>query len=182
MATIEPELKLKRFLYLCSERSTYTASKRNNYDFCQLNQVPSISELVSADKSKSIIELVKSVNKDPLCVRRETLLFVLAVCARTCENVDLKNKAYDTVLNVCNSTQELFLFIKFAHSLNKNFSHGLRRILRDYYLKREPAELANVITHCNSYYGWSHKDLINMVHLKPGYLGTFIYAIHESQR
>ncbi|GLV41109.1 uncharacterized protein CBL_04633 [Carabus blaptoides fortunei] len=180
MATIEPELKLKRFLYHCSESSTYTASKRNNYDFCQLDQVQSIFELVSADKSKLIIELIQSVNKDPLCARRETLLFVLAVCARNCENVELKNKAYNTVLNVCNSTQELFLFIKFVHSLNKNFSHGIRRIVHDYYLKREPAELAHIITNCNSYYGWSHKDIINMVHLKPDNLAQDIlltYAI-----
>lgn len=160
------ELKIKRFIYLSSENALYSASNRTENNF-NLENVPSVLELINAKKEATVLRMIETANTDPLCVKREALLFVLAVLARNAKTDENKSKAYDAVLKICKTTQEFFLFVRLINSLHKNFAHGMKRVIHNYYAKADPAELKDIFVNFGSYYGWKHRDLMKLTHLKP---------------
>lgn len=160
------ELKIKRFIYLSSEDAVYLASSKTENNF-KLENVPSVLELINAKKEATVLNMIESANTDPLCVKREALLFVLAVTARNAKTEENKTKAYDAVLKICKTQQEFFLFIKLMHSLHKTFAHGMKRVIHNYYAKADPLELKDIFINSGSFYGWKHRDLMRLTHLKP---------------
>lgn len=144
-----------------------------------LNQVQSIFELITAEKETVILDIIDNASNDPLCVRRETILFALAVYIRHTKSQKFKTIGLEKVSKICKTTDELFLFVKFAHILNKNFSNGIKKLIRNYYVKADPVVLQKIFSDGKSYYGWTHKDLIKFVHIKPANPGRLNHLLFK---
>lgn len=101
------------------------------------------------------------------------MVFALAVCCRQNKSEKLRKAAYDNVAKICASTQDFFLFIKFASKLcrekevnyhTQGWGQGLRKAINNWYLSKEPLDLAKCVTKYRSRYGWKHKDIVKMAH------------------
>lgn len=125
----------------------------------------------------------------------ETLVFALAVCCRQIQSEKLRHAAYKSVGKICASQEHFMLFIKFASKLSKQkelaaddnaksgWGNGLRKAVNQWYLSKEPLDLAKCVTRCRSRYGWKHKDIIKLSHPVANSPGKhtklpFVYTYH----
>lgn len=85
------------------------------------------------------------------------LLKCLCVCSGcTCVSEPFKS-------TVCNTS---FL------SHNAGCGHGWRRVVTDWYLRKEPMELSECVTKFRGQYGWTHRDIIKLSHPKSSDVGN----------
>lgn len=159
---------LRNFLYVGNEEAMYISGDPEIYGHYDLKKVESLFALFKSsnpDRALNIIEIVNGENALPL---RKTLFFTLAAALKY-ENLtpQMRNKIYSTALSMFKTSEDLFVFIKFVSKLNKNkIPSGLQKIIKLYYSQKDPVVLSNEIVHNNGYFGWSHKDLIKLSHIK----------------
>lgn len=110
----------------------------------------------------------------------ETLIFALAVCAQQEKNESLRTKAYGAVKHVCTCPEHFILFNKFCSQISKQktatksgWGRGWRNAVKNWYLSKTPMELAKIVTHGKSRYGWKHKDIIKLAHVPAKDEGTY---------
>lgn len=108
----------------------------------------------------------------------ETLVFALALCARQTKD-SLRHAAYSAVKTICSTPQQFILFNKFASEIAKSSSEpkhgwgaGWRKAVNDWYLSKDPIELAKCVTRYKGRYGWTHKDIIKLSHPKTTDVGN----------
>lgn len=109
----------------------------------------------------------------------ETLVYALAVCARQSAKVSLSHAAYAAVKTICATPQHFFLFNKFASEFGKGledpkhgWGRGWKNAVNDWYLSKEPIELAKCVTRYKGRHGWTHKDIIKLAHTKTDNIGN----------
>jgi len=67
--------------------------------------------------------------------------------------------------------------LKKASCKSSGMSKGVRAAISDWYSNKRTYDVAFAVTACSSYKRWKHKQLLRMVHIKPGAsLGSFIYV------
>ncbi|KAL6449393.1 hypothetical protein ACFW04_000763 [Cataglyphis niger] len=170
----EPEIRLSRFLYVGKEYANYQPGYWFVHNYFIMKNVPSIEELAGNEEKQLVpIELIVKAFESNLVPHPETLVFALAVCCRQNKSEMLRNVAYNNVAKICASTQDFILFIKFVSKLCKekelNFitqgwGQGLRKAINNWYLSKEPLDLAKCVTKYKSRYGWKHKDIVKLAH------------------
>ncbi|XP_022201167.2 60 kDa SS-A/Ro ribonucleoprotein [Nilaparvata lugens] len=162
-----PEVRLKRFLHYGSELPVYNAS-RGLLTFTD-KSCPSIPTLIEAGKDKEVgLQIVKA-HSDGYAVRREALLYAMAICALNKKSDTLREMIYNGVKTVCAKAEDLFLFFVYLQELNNNklnSGKGLRRLISDWYLKRDVMEFAEIVSKKRGYFHWSHVDLMKIAHIK----------------
>jgi hypothetical protein len=52
------------------------------------------------------------------------------------------------------------------------WGRGWRRVVTDWYLKKEPMELSECVTKFRGQYGWKHRDIIRLAHPKSSDAGN----------
>lgn len=62
------------------------------------------------------------------------------------------------------------LRLLFRHFLG--WGRGWRRVVSDWYLKKEPMELSECVTKFRGRYGWTHRDIVRLCHLKSANVGN----------
>lgn len=65
---------------------------------------------------------------------------------------------------------EQFLRLLFLHF--PGWGRGWRRVVTDWYLKKEPMEMSDCVTKFRGRYGWTHRDIIRLCHLKSANVGN----------
>lgn len=171
------ETKLKRFLYLSTENSVFVTGDPQRHNYYKPEKLTCAAQLLEDDVTKSkgfLTNLFVSAESETLLPRRETLFFVLA-CLATNEKAtaDQRHSFYTMVLNMCRSNEDLFTFIKFVSKIKKPCSSGIQKIISLYYLRQEPLDLIKCISESSSYHGWTHKDLIKLIHSKTDNQGQY---------
>ncbi|KAL3870589.1 hypothetical protein ACJMK2_038638 [Sinanodonta woodiana] len=125
--------------------------------------------LIAQQKGDSALEELVRVSKDKSYVKREPLLFMLAVAVNT-DNRSVKCAAHSKLSEVCEDTKDLFTFLKH----NKNYGHhrkgwgrGLRRAVNNWYNTKDASHLAELVTRYRFFAGWGHRDVFRMAHIAP---------------
>ncbi|XP_069697982.1 RNA-binding protein RO60 [Periplaneta americana] len=169
MTSTSSEVKLKRFLHYGRETPLYQPGDRYVHKYFERDNVTSIEALVADGKeTDAVVHIVKAFS-DGYSAHPQSLVFTLALCARQNDSERLREAAYNAIKTVCKAPKDLFLFVKFAHDLsqpNSGWGHGWRRVIIDWYLKKEPMELAECVTRFRGRYGWTHRDIIKLSHPK----------------
>ena len=112
--------RLRRFLCFGSELGTYyTGNDDQGVDALGLQNVESITRLIEAGRGEEIVNELVSFSLEGRAAKRDSLLFVLAMCARLGDE-KTKQRAYEAVNQVCRIPTHLFYFIE----LCQNFSTG----------------------------------------------------------
>jgi len=52
------------------------------------------------------------------------------------------------------------------------WGRGWRRVVSDWYLKKEPMEMSECVTKFRGRYGWTHRDIVRLCHLKSADVGN----------
>ena len=165
--------------------STYTITDEQLVNrFVMLGSVePRATKGTEPSVITSIVELIKrdgpgTVNHiaDILLARRATKnkfgLFALALCVVS-GNEETKKAAYKILPEVCNIPTDLFVFIGYYESLNKQlfgksgWGNGAKRAVSRWYNDRSVADLVFATTKFKQRDGWSHKDVLRLAHPKP---------------
>lgn len=85
----------------------------------------------------------------------------------------MRESACKDIVEICESTQDFILFIKFVSKLyrekglnyhTQGWSQGIRKAINNWYLSKEPLDLVKCVTKYKSRYGWKHKDILKMAH------------------
>ena len=85
-----------------------------------------------------------------------------------------KAQALAAVNQVCRIPTHLFMLVQYIRDLSqdkktpgKGFGKGVRRALTEYYTSRNGLELAVLVTKYKNREGWTHEDLISLLHINP---------------
>ncbi|KAK8725976.1 hypothetical protein OTU49_010584, partial [Cherax quadricarinatus] len=129
-----------------------------------------IPKLVEEGKADLIIDTLRTYNLLPY-VDKEALVLCLAVASKQSGQTKLVTDAHSAVRELCTDSHLFFLFIQLSKMISKQAGHtgwgrGLRRAVNQWYLSWEPKRLALEVTRHFSAYGWTHRDVIRLAHLK----------------
>jgi hypothetical protein len=85
-----------------------------------------------------------------------------------------KAQALSAINKVCRIPTHLFMLVQYIRDLSqdkskpgKGFGKGVRRTLTEYYTSRGGLELAVLVTKYKNREGWTHEDLISLLHINP---------------
>ena len=85
-----------------------------------------------------------------------------------------KAQALAAINQVCRIPTHLFMMVQYIRDLSqdkknpgKGFGKGVRRALTEYYTSRGGLELAVLVTKYKNREGWTHEDLISLLHINP---------------
>jgi hypothetical protein len=85
-----------------------------------------------------------------------------------------KAQALAAISQVCRIPTHLFMLVQYIRDLSqdkakpgKGFGKGVRRALTEYYTSRGGLELAVLVTKYKNREGWTHEDLISLLHINP---------------
>lgn len=166
------EVRLKRFLHYGSESSLCL---RQDPDFLQcflMDKLTAIEQMLaecSPEKQGDPVNHIMKAFMDGYSGYPECLVFALAACACQKTSERLRIQAYNAVKTICKSPKDLFLFVSFTRKLSaphKGHGNGWRHALTQWYLNKEPMDMAAAVTLNGGFYGFTHKDLFRMCHIK----------------
>ncbi|XP_015179285.1 PREDICTED: 60 kDa SS-A/Ro ribonucleoprotein-like [Polistes dominula] len=180
-AFYSPEEQMSAFLYVGKELPLYLPENLIAHHYFLTIHLECIEKL-AADENKSLlpVEIILKAFESNLVPHFETLIFALAVCCKQVYSENLRHAAYSLVGKICSLPEHFILFIKFISELSKRkismeqpvnpghgWGHGLRKTVNNWYLSKEPLELAKCVTRCKGRHGWKHKDIIKLSHPHP---------------
>jgi hypothetical protein len=102
-----------------------------------------------------------------------TMMSLAAAIVFPADNV-CKAQALAAVGQVCRIPTHLFMLVQYIRDLSqdkakpgKGFGKGVRRALTEYYTSRNGLEIAVLVTKYKNREGWTHEDLISLLHINP---------------
>lgn len=102
-----------------------------------------------------------------------TMMSLAAAIVFPPDNV-CKAQALAAINQVCRIPTHLFMLVQYIRDLSqdkakpgKGFGKGVRRALTEYYTSRGGLELAVLVTKYKNREGWTHEDLISLLHINP---------------
>ncbi|KAB7505107.1 SS-A/Ro ribonucleoprotein, partial [Armadillidium nasatum] len=129
-----------------------------------------VIKLIEEGKGKEILySLVAASQLSSISL--EGIVFCLVLVIKKAKDVNIVSEGYTYVRQICKNTQLLMLFIEccklytVANSKCSGWGRGMKRAIRNWYLKWEPRELALEVTRNPSAYTWSHKDVLKLAHI-----------------
>ena len=128
-----------------------------------------MSSMIDNGRGKEAVGAIVRVNREKTYLKREPLLYFLALAAHSTD-VETKKAAYACLNEVCETPTDLFTFLKHIRILSqftKGWGRALRRGVTSWYNMKEPMVLAELVTRFVNLGRWSHQDVFRMSHIKP---------------
>ena len=156
-------------------------SKSENGSFYQSGGAiaTTISKCIMAAVSSSatcehLIRDIVDISVNARAPKQEmTMMSLAAAIVFPADNICKKN-ALEAIGKVCRIPTHLFMLIQYIRDLSqdkatpgKGFGKGVRRALTEYYTSRGGLELAVLVTKYKNREGWTHEDLISLLHINP---------------
>ena len=156
-------------------------SKSENGSFYQSGGAiaTTISKCIMAAVSSSatcehLIRDIVDISVNARALKQEmTMMSLAAAIVFPADNICKKN-ALEAIGKVCRIPTHLFMLIQYIRDLSqdkatpgKGFGKGVRRALTEYYTSRGGLELAVLVTKYKNREGWTHEDLISLLHINP---------------
>lgn len=129
-----------------------------------------IQRLITSGQGPAAVREIVAFSVDNRAPKQDTILFALAMCARSSYAATQK-AAYEAVNAVCRIPTHLFTFMEYCQLLSKpkGRGHGRahRRAISTFYTSKQGSQLSFLCTKFNSRNGWSHRDLLRVMHVQP---------------
>nr|XP_034312761.1 60 kDa SS-A/Ro ribonucleoprotein isoform X1 [Crassostrea gigas] len=182
---VKDEIRLRRFLCLGIEKSIFhtgevTLTLEN--DICNC-----ITRLISED-GINVVKTIREFSVENRACKSDYVLFALALCCR-CTDPETKEAAYKALPDVCRIPTHLFKFIKFAQEVNskgKGWGRAHRKGVSMWYhsYKNKDGGIPLLAYHMTKYkarFGFTHKDVFRLCHIKTDY-NALGYLVHHFYR
>lgn len=151
--------RLSRFIILGTDQGSYYASAAE----LTMQNVKSLSEAIEKDYKRAI-DLITEISVSNRAPSNEPALFALALAASH-DNVEVRRYALDQLKHVARTGTHLFHFMGYIKNM-RGHGNTLRRAIAEWYTSKNPMQLTYQLTKYQSRDGFSHKDLINISHVK----------------
>ena len=156
-------------------------SKADNGSFYQCGGAiaTTISRCVMAAVSspttcEHLIRDIVDVSVNARAPKQEMTMMSLATVIVFAPDNKCKAQALVAINQVCRIPTHLFMLVQYIRDLSqdkknpgKGFGKGVRRALTEYYTSRGGLELAVLVTKYKNREGWTHEDLISLLHINP---------------
>lgn len=162
------ETQLMRFLCIGTTGGTYYTGEAE----LTRENTRCIDRLINSGRGKDVVELVREFSVGNRSCKQRPLLYTLALCCRSNDPVT-KHEGYNVLSDVCRIPTHLFEFIKCCEeeSAGTGWGRAHRRAIANWYLnygKKGKGEfLALHMTKYKTRFGWNHKDVFRLCHIKP---------------
>ena len=162
--------RLGRFFCLGSESGTYYAdSEQLTHENLQC-----VQRLIAAGRGDEVVRKTIEYSVNGRTAKQDTLMLVMAMCARQEIDPDTSKLCYEHLNEVCRIPTHLFTFLGYCEAASNGTGWGRahRRAISNWYFRfRESSEqarrLAMLVTKYRNRNGWTHMDVIRLAHLKP---------------
>ncbi|VVC28670.1 Hypothetical protein CINCED_3A009897 [Cinara cedri] len=200
------EYKLRQYIFLGHESSMYVPPPiRNSFWYPKdkyyenITGVRIIAKIVNKNKAEeidSIVPIILKVKKEGKLHDDRLLIFTLAVCTKfnMTQCAKMVADANAAVSIICTDGLKFLMFIKFCQDINiilyekgyisykpSGFGSRLRKTINNWYLKNDPFELTKLVLKHKCFEGWTHRDVMNQIHIHskdPGQQMIIIYILH----
>ncbi|KAF4526311.1 hypothetical protein B566_EDAN014892, partial [Ephemera danica] len=179
---VEPEIRLKRFLYYGDERPLYQPGDRLDQTAearLQIHRVQCLPKMFVMFKNQhEPPDEAETDDKKPSELEKPPKL----------EKPKKSEKSEGKPKKLENSEDKKAKKLEFEVNMNvvqyiSSWGGGLRRLVCHWYEQQEPEQLARSVCTHSKQQGWSHKDLIRLSHLKAkdksaGLQAVVCYVLH----
>lgn len=154
-------------------------SENGNYYQCGGAIATTISKCIMAAVSSPttcahLIRDIVDVSVSARAPKQEMTMMSLAAAIVFAPDNTCKAQALKAINQVCRIPTHLFMLVQYIRDLSqdktkpgKGFGKGVRRALTEYYTSRSGPELAVLVTKYKNREGWTHVDLISLIHINP---------------
>ena len=161
-----------RFLILGSGDTYYQAGAASACECCH-----AVLQMCSTEAGHAeLVELIKSVSVHGRAPKQEPTLLALAAAIVNAPTPAAKSAALDAVAVCARIPTHLFALLGNVTSMSqaahnsKGWGRGMRRAVGDWYTSKSGRELAMQLTKYKNREGWTHQDVLRMVHVGPAAL------------
>ena len=159
--TLAPWKQAERFLILGTEGGTYYASERE----MTVENASIIKRLAEDEKSGlDLIDLIVQMRKENRAPKVDPLLFALAVCSAFGAK-QVRIAVGKALLEVAWTGTQLFQFVHYLRGL-RGLGVTASKAIAGWYSK-DLGDLGLQVAKYRSRFGYTHRDLIRLVHPKP---------------
>lgn len=145
------------------------------------------------EHKEEVVHMIEEVSSQGLTSQNETSLLALAHAASFGLTPDsaglvtngeaqrIRQVALEALETVARTSTHLLHFVDYVSDL-RGWGTALRRAIGNWYLHKEPIDLAFQVTKYQQRDGWSHADVLRLVHPHPGdavYDGLFNYIVND---
>lgn len=165
---LTPLQQAERFLILGAEGGTYYATERK---LTVDNAKVLVGLLSDPDTCHAALDLIVKVARERRAPKQEPGLFALALACKHMPQ-SWRNKAYDAICDVCQTSTQLFTFLNYAKEIRGGVSGaGFKRGVRQWYeSKAANGKLDYQLVKYRQRNGWTHGDAMRIAH--PDLYGT----------
>jgi hypothetical protein len=133
-----------------------------------------MSALLSPTTCEHLIRDIVDVSVNARAPKQEMTMMSLAATIVFAPDNNCKARALAAINQVCRIPTHLFMLVQYIRDISqdkakpgKGFGKGVRRALTEYYTSRGGLELAVLVTKYKNREGWTHEDLISLLHINP---------------
>lgn len=151
--------KLRRFLILGAEGGTYYVGQRELVS----KHADALDRCLAADGLRTV-ELIRKVSDQGLAKDNDPALFALAA-ATAAKDVAVRQAAWAALPKVARTGTHLLHFVAFREQFG-GWGRAAKRGVGHWYTERSPRSLAYQLVKYRQRDGWSHRDVLRLVHAK----------------
>jgi 60 kDa SS-A/Ro ribonucleoprotein len=170
--SVDDMARLDRFLVLGSEGGSYYAGERQ----LTLENAEAVRRCAQ-HHGAATVERISDVLLSGRAPKVGPPLFALAVCAAH-EDEATRKQALGLVPRLARTGSHLMQFVEYAGSL-RGWGRGLRNAVRDWYLERDPQQVAYQVVKYRQRHGWTHRDLLRKSHALVAHENTGLREIFQ---
>jgi 60 kDa SS-A/Ro ribonucleoprotein len=133
-----------------------------------------MAAVLSPTTCEHLIRDIVDVSVNARAPKQEMTMMSLAAAIVFPPDNKCKAQALEAINQVCRIPTHLFMLVQYIRDLSqdkarpgKGFGKGVRRALTEYYTSRGGLELAVLVTKYKNREGWTHEDLISLLHINP---------------
>jgi hypothetical protein len=169
---VPDETLLMRFLIMGDNSKSYYAKTGQE----SISEVADVifRMMTTEDGFRKLVDMTVEVSVEGRAPKQEPTMIAICSAIVFAHNNEQKAYALEAAKKCIRIPTHLFMFVGYIKSLSQNkavkgngFGRGVRNLLCDYYYSRGGRELARLCTKYANREGWTHKDLICLIHLDP---------------
>lgn len=166
--TLDKWQRLDRWLILGAEGGTYYV----NEPALTRENARTIDECLKEDAPRALRTII-DVSTAGRAPKNDPAVFALALAA-SAPSESTRALAYKAIPLVCRIGTHLFQFVE-AVNLFRGWGPGLCKAVSDWYEGKAPNDLAYQVAKYVQRNGWSHRDVLRLVHVEPSIERASIY-------
>lgn len=148
--------RLERFLILGTEGGSYYASERK----LTLENAEVVVRCLQADGDR-LIRTIVEISDSGRAPKNDPAILALAIAS----GMGFGAEANEALPKVCRTGTHLFTFAEAVQQV-RGWGRGLRKGIAHWYERQDAESLAYQVAKYQQRDGWSHRDLLRLVHLK----------------